>query len=373
MIISNQTSFFAQPKFLVGSRAMEHLQVELDGLNACRPMVLTTSKSSKYVKKFIRSLAESNITIGALVDNVLPYVNINEIKKLAGLYTWRECDSVIAIGGDFLMDNAKALAAYLSNNTFDFSQKEIIRTIPLVYIATPNIDGMEVTTRLNIDGKHFFSDSYYPDIACIDSSMVVPVCSKQRILPVALGTMAYCIEGAANQPISPFVDASALTAIQLIAQNLETVAEKPKDSKANLALLNGIAIGGLVRSNSKKGIACHTAELLAKETGYSSNLIAGLLISPSLQIKMELGMEIRKDLLLALCGIDYFCSVANSQKDTESIRVINQLAALSKVKLKSLNIQDQIFARVCTTLNDPIATRFFEELTLIIKSKTEKA
>ena len=345
------TSFFAQPKFIVGNRAMDHIPTELDGYNAKRPMVLTNPQEKKlFFRHFRNALAESNITIVALYTDIPNYVNINEVKRLAGLYKWRQCDSIISLGGSVILDTAKALAIEVSEGNV-LSKMEIETPLPpLVYIATPQVDGFEVTDSVNIDGKRHHSPFLYPEIVCIDSKTAVSKEAEKEVIYASLDSLAHCIEGASKEPNNPFADASAFTAIRLIAHNLPIFAKRPKNQKAALALLNGIAVAGTVRSNTNGGLACLSAEVIANQTGYPQGMISGFLLPLALKHKQKFNYSIREDLLLSLYGIDNFCSTPKEKRIEEAIRFLEDMSqALSKYlpkNLKDLNLQEHLLSKI---------------------------
>jgi alcohol dehydrogenase class IV len=325
---------------------MEHIPVDFDGYNAHRPMVIVHPQAKGLVKRFVRSLADSNLSVGALVDCSLPYVNQNEVKRLAGLFKWRQCDSVVAIGGEFTMDIAKALAISLTQGN-DLKSLEIHdRTIPFAYIATQNINGSEVTNTMNLDGREVTSDSLYPDLVCIDKQMVGQRAGLHATVTAAAGALAWCAEGVANELCSPFAEASAFTAISLIADNLPNLVKRPDDKRSALAVLNGIAVAGAVRSNTQGGVACLAAKLLASETGYSANLLSGLLLPYALRYKQERGQIVKDDLLLALTGIEKYCDISAEGRSNESIRIIESLVSLCSIKLDQLKIQQHHIQKI---------------------------
>ncbi len=331
---------------------MEHLPVELDGYNAHRPMVIVNPQAKGLVKRFIRALADSNLAVGALVYSTLPYVNYSEVEQLAGLFRWRQCDSVVAIGGEFTMDIAKALAISLTDGN-ELRHGEIKdRTVPLVYIATQAICGSEVTTTMNLDGRGVTSDFLYPDIVCVDNRMVGQRAGLYSTLTSALAAMAWCAEGVAHEHCSPFAEASAFTAISLIAENLPKFAHNPRDKKSVLAVVNGIAVAGTVQSNTVGGVACFAAKLLARETGYSSNLLAALLLPYALRYKQERGQSVKDDLLLALVGIDAHSTIAAEDRTKESIRIIGSLVSLAGITLNQLNIQQHLLQKIALDVED---------------------
>lgn len=345
------TSFFAQPKFIVGSKAMDHIPTELDGYDAKRPMVLTSTEGKKHFLKHLRNaLAESNVLIAALYHDIEDYVNVDEVRRLAGLYKWRQCDSIISLGGGATLNTAKALAVEVSEVN-DTNQMHIDTPLtPIIYIATPHVDGYEVTCSVNIDGKRYHSLYLYPDIVCIDSKVVTLKGTEKDVIYASLDSLAHCIEGASQEPHNPFADASAFTAIRLIADNFLEFAKKPKSRKSALALLNGIAVAGTVRSNTKGGLACLSSEVIAHHTGYPQGMISGMLLPFALKHKFNKNQTIREDLLLALNGIDKFCSIPKEVKIKQAIRFLDELnASLSKYLPKNLSeiyLQEHLLGKI---------------------------
>ena len=334
---------------------MEHIHIELDGYNASRPMVIASKVDKVNVKRFIRALADSNITIGALIDDALPYVNPNEIERLAGLFRWRECDSIIALGGEAVVNIAKAINLKISGFEVESPLKIDQQLKPLVYIATERINGHEVTNTINIDGKTLHSDFLYPDIVCIDNRMISAKRNFNSLIFAAFDSLAHCIEGAETAYGNPFVDASAFSAIRLIVDNLKIIIKKPNDKKAGVGLANGIAIAGTIRSNTKEHVCCLCSGMLANETGLPQGLFAGMLLAPSLQYKMDNGMEIRHDLLLAIAGTEQFCSTPKDDKITSAIEEIrkltNSLENIIPKSLHELNVQEHTLAKTAKNVH----------------------
>lgn len=341
---------------MVGKRALEHIPTELDGYNAKRPMVITNQQTKgKFGNILVHAFADSNLTIGALYDNTPHYVNIEEVERLTGLYKWRNCDSIIALGGLAVLDTAKTLAVSLSkDNTFN-PMHITTPLVPLVYVATTELDGQEVTNSVNIDGKRHISNYLYPDIVCVDERMLV-FNGQRELVHAALDSLTHCIEGASNLPNNPFVDASAYTAIRLIMENLPKVVKNPKDKKSLLALVNGIVVAGTVRSNSKGEFASFSAQVIAKEVGHPLGMISGLLLLTAIEFKIDNKLGVREDLLLSLCGIDHFCAIPKENKITEALNVLKELTLqLSDYLPKStasIGLQEHLIQKVAYKMEE---------------------
>jgi alcohol dehydrogenase class IV len=357
MTLKDNSSFFAQPKFLVGNRALEHIHIELDGLNVCRPMVITNKIYGKsYAKRFVRSLADSNITIGVLFDDALPYVNIHEVKRLSGLYRWRNCDSIIALGGDSVMDIAKTLNLVLNEIHVSESMKIQIPLTPLIYVATSDVDGFEVTNSLNIDGKRFYSDYLYPDVVCVDKRMVTPIVRMDKLVYSAVNSLAICIEGASSAQHNPFVDAMVFSAIRLIVDNLKIVIANKNKKNAIAGLINGIAIAGTISSNTQNDLVSMVSTIMSKEIRVSPGMISGVLLPHFLQEKIDEKLEFRDEILLSLVGINKFCTVGKDEKAGRAVDEIKSLIVILSNyfpdSLKGLSVQEHLLYSIAVRVSE---------------------
>lgn len=348
--------YFSQPKFIVGKKAMEHIPVELDSFNAHRPLVLTSANISGRcrIKTFVKALYESNVVIGALFDDLPPGDSgIELVERLSGLYRWRQCDSIIAIGGGAVMDTARALNVAVSTG-FDFRQgvdglKLESRLAPLFYVASPVYDGFEASHTARIEGRPFFSEFLYPDLVCIDRRMAAPGKYIDSFVFSAVESLSRCVEGASGENDNHFLDSSAYAAIQLISCNLVRSSRKPRDKNAAVAVANGIAVAGSVRSNSGEGVVAILSQILSKETGYPPGMISGVLLPHALDYRKRKKMYFRDDLLIALSGIEHFCTVPRKDRAGEGIGVletmISSLSAFIPSSLEDMRIQDHIIRK----------------------------
>lgn len=356
------SEFFSQPKYTVGKRAMEHIPVELDSYDAKRPMVITNKAITRagLAKKFIKALYDSNITIGAMFDDAPPYVTLDLVERLKGLYRWRECDSIIGVGGASVMDAAKALNIALStDNGFSGgidSVKIDSPMSPMFYAAAMIYDGYEASASVKIEGRVINSHFLYPDLVCIDNTMAAPRRAVEQFIYAAVEALTACVEGAADSLGNAMIDTSAYAGIQLIAENLTRVYKKPSDKKASLAVANGMAVAGSVRSNSSGGMAVLAAEVLSAETGHPAGKIAGILLPRALKFKLKKKIAVREDLLLAISGIDRFCMTPKNERQSAAVEALSALFAplgiLIPPSLKYLRVQEHLIEKTAVKVEE---------------------
>ena len=93
-----------------GNIALENLPVELSGLNAGKPLVVTNI--AKVGRKAVRTLTgafgDSGMSLGVF-DSLGDKVDPALIEQLRTTFIEEEYDSIIALGGGTIVDSAKIL------------------------------------------------------------------------------------------------------------------------------------------------------------------------------------------------------------------------------------------------------------------------
>jgi len=83
MFFPDNYEFYCPVKINSGNRALEHLPVELDALNATKPLVITDKKIAKkgLIKKIEGAFKDSGITM-AIFDGVPRFPILNWLEGL---------------------------------------------------------------------------------------------------------------------------------------------------------------------------------------------------------------------------------------------------------------------------------------------------
>ncbi|HNW27350.1 MAG TPA: iron-containing alcohol dehydrogenase [Spirochaetota bacterium] len=333
MTSSDYFEFFSQAKIMSGNRAMSNIPIELDGFDARKPLVVTSKEVTKagLGKKFARALYDSNVVIGAIFDEVPYYAGISQVRDLAKLFRDRGCDSLIAIGGGAAADVAKCVNVMVSGETDDILQfvgeDRITRHLkPFIYVAASGSTGYEASNRAMIEGRVIRSDFLFPDVICIDRSMVSAK-NGGAVLEGAMVAFAQAVEAADMPNNNPVVDAYAHAAIQFICENLRKGIRSPGDKNSGLALANAAAMGAIAFSNSPEGTVHLLSKSLARVTGLSESLCTAVLLPYSLELKLGRKEPFRGDLLLVMAGFETFASTPEKERPRAALELIRQLLA----------------------------------------------
>ncbi len=348
MLIPVTYEFFSQSKINAGKKALEHIPVELESMDASKPLVLTTKEitASGLTAKFRKALCDSDIVLGALYDEIYPYATISQINDLAELFKARGCDSIIALGGGSIMNVAKGLniAVSMKRHITEFAGEDSlpVHLKPLIYVATGSVNGKETTSQAYVDNHKFVSTYLLPDVVIIDDRMVRNL-DPQTAVDSSLAALTAAIESCAYPYNNPMSDLYANVAIKMIFENLPVAVRKPGNKTACLALSNAHAVAGIAFSNVPEGMAFSLGRAIAHDTGLNMGTCMGVLLFANLNFKLEKKEEIRSELLYALKGIEEFCCTPEGSRVQRSLELIGELydklGGMVPSSLKEIGVQ----------------------------------
>ena len=330
MFLPNHYEFACPVKTNSGNRALEHLPVELDALNARKPLVITGKDTAGkgLVDVLINAFMDSGITIGVF-DGVTASPDLILIRELFRTYRDGGYDAVIALGGGPAADTAKTLNIAVSGEPEDIETsagENLIKKAlkPLVYIPTLSGTGYETSRYAFFCNNVYASHFLMPDLVVIDPRMTVPEDAK-TVAATALVALTQSAEVYVSPGKNPLTDSYAYTAISLIMENLVTVINNPQDKKGRLALANAHCMAGCAFSNAAPGIAHALGKASGDACGVSHGLCMGILLPYVLEKYVFLSDYHIADLLLPLTGLDIYAGTAEEKRAQKIIDTIYDL------------------------------------------------
>ncbi|MGD9900246.1 MAG: iron-containing alcohol dehydrogenase [Calditrichaceae bacterium] len=339
--------FFCPVKIVSGDKALENIPFELDLLSAKKPMIVTDKgvSGAGLVNHIINAFKESNMSIGAVYDDVPPDSSLKTVREVSAVYRKSGCDALIAIGGGSVMDTAKAVNIVVSENADDLMQftgagalKRPLK--PLIAVPTTAGTGSEVTivaiiadTDKNI--KLPFT-SYYllPNIAVIDPRMTMTM-PAQITAATGMDALTHSIEAYTCLGKNPMSDAYATSAIRLISKHLLNVVKNPSDKKGRLAMANAATMAGIAFSNSMVGMVHTLGHSVGAVCHIPHGTAMSILLPHVLEYNHRHGETSAGELLLYLAGDEEYAKTAPEKRVEsviEHIRLLkNKLYDLSKL------------------------------------------
>ena len=167
------------------------------------------------------------------------------------------CDILVALGGGSAMDTAKSasIIGYTGKRIHDYwgYYKPVDNeTIPVIAIPTTAGTGSEVTRNTVItDEEHYkmviLNDKMLPEVALLDPEMIM-TCPVSVAAASGLDAMIHAVECYLSDLATPFSDAVAEKAMELIGPALPRFVANRKDVQAASDMLMGSTLAGITLS-----------------------------------------------------------------------------------------------------------------------------
>jgi alcohol dehydrogenase len=324
-------SFFNQSKYIAGTRAMDHIPIELHSYDAFRPLVIATKDVTMtgLKNKFIKAFYDSDVTLGGFYDDVADTASIGIIKDLRILYHDRGCDSIIAVGHGPAMDTAKGLNMMISLGVDDIIPLAGVDTIksplkPFFAVPTAKSSGYDMSNTAVIENRKFRSDFLFPDVVCLDPKMTA-VKDIQKAVESAMIALTHAMEASDSEYHNPMNDAYSLAAIQFIHENLPKIMKCSCDKEAGMALAYANALAAVAFSNAPAGAAQLLGEALARLTGNAPGVCMGILLPHAVAFMIGKKILMRDELLMAQAGLDVHSNTPEKDRIKKSEVLLKQL------------------------------------------------
>ena len=305
--------FYSRAKIVSGTRALEGIPLELSGYDRRNPFVITGpyESSANSTRRFIDAIADSGMIIRAFYDNVTS-ADETTAAELAGVFKSKDCDSLIAIGGSTVLEMARKI---------NLSACNMDNMVPMFLVPTAVINDTDMKNSVIINEKVIVHPALSPDLIFIDSSVKTPVWCIDCINS-ALGAFAHAVDGSFGS-VNPIVNSFRQSAISLLYQNIPRYLKKHDDRKARTGVINGIIHGGIALANSESGLIDNLTEVISSKNEIPSGVIMAMLLPSVIDYRIMEGGN-PDDLLMAMTGVEKFCSTGKGNIGHETVRVVKQ-------------------------------------------------
>lgn len=185
-----------------------------------------------------------------------------------------EADAIVAVGGGSVLDAAKGIRLFHESPGLELRQlalpfldarkrvsryPEIAHTVRLIAVPTTAGTGSEVSPAavITVDGRKVTLVDYslVPDVAIVEPRLTLSMPAAVTA-DSGVDALTHALEAAVSIFASPFTDAFAMQALNLILPSLPRAYEHPDDLEARTAMANAATLAGLAFSNAFVGV-CH--------------------------------------------------------------------------------------------------------------------
>ena len=259
----NEFSFSVPQNIVVGRGTMAKLPEIAKKLGGSHALIISGPNLKKMgiVQRAADYLKESGIESDCFTDTEAN-PSVDTVQKAAEVFKECGADFLVALGGGSPMDVSKAvgvLAKYGGNITdYEGAHKVPGKIVPLIALPTTAGSGSEVTafsviTDHSRDYKlTVFSYELFPDYAILDPELIM---SAPASVAAACGIDAFihAEEAYISTAASPFSDAMAEKAMELIGGNIRRFVANRMDGEAAEAMMTGSLFAGLAFSFARLG------------------------------------------------------------------------------------------------------------------------
>lgn len=258
----NPFEFFIPQNIIVGAGTLVRLPECAQKLGGTHAMLLSgpTLRKMGIVDKAAKYLEDAGMKVDIFTE-IEANPSVTTVEKATTAFKEAGADFIVALGGS-PMDVAKAVgvtAKYGGSITeYEGAHKVPGKIIPLIAIPTTAGTGSEVTafsviTDHSRDYKlTVFSYELFPSYAILDPELLT---SAPASVAAACGIDAFihAEEAYVSTAASPFSDAMAEKAMELIGKNIRRFVARRTDLEAAEAMLTGSLFAGIAFSFARLG------------------------------------------------------------------------------------------------------------------------
>lgn len=213
------------------------------------------------VKKIQDIIEGGGITCTAYLD-VIPNPTVDVVNAATACYKECGATSIVALGGGSSMDVAKAVGV-LVNYGGDITQYEGFDTVPgpivpMIAIPTTAGTGSEVTASSVItdESRNYklsvISYEILPKYAVLDPELIMTA-PASIAASCGVDALIHAMEAYISTKASPFSDAMAEKAMELIGRNIRKFVANRQDEEAACAMMAGCNFAGIAFAWAKLG------------------------------------------------------------------------------------------------------------------------
>jgi len=327
MNLTNGFAFTCPFKTNSGNKALENLPVELAGLNAFKPLIITSRELAgrRAISTLKNAFGDSGMTIGVF-DDVTETADLNVVEQIRNIFVNGQYDSIIALGGGIIVDVAKIVNLAVSQKIADACQLSPATAIhdplgPFVVIPTAAATGMETSKYAVLSGKTFTSVHLMPDLVVLDPRLTRAKDGK-TVAEAGIAAFGRTLEAYIAPDKNPFMDAYAFTAMRFIRENLALAVKKRCNKKESLAVANAVAMSGCVISNTDQNVLHRLGQVFQNTVHVHPGVIIGMCLYPLLDDTMKKGNSLVSNLLLLLGGDDKYAAMPEAGRTGAALREV---------------------------------------------------
>lgn len=259
----NQFNYTIPQNIIFGMNQVETLVTHVEKIGIKKVLLVSdrTLETLGYVERISKILAEGDIKMTTYLD-VEPNPSIETVEKAVEVYKESGCEGIITLGGGSPMDVAKAVGVLVkyggSITDYEGGHKVPGKIVPLIAIPTTAGTGSEVTAFAVITDRTrnykltVFSYELIPSHAILDPSLIM-LLPPQVAASTGIDALVHAVEAYLSKAASPFTDAMAEKAIEMIGSNIRLFVANRDNEEAASGMMNASTFAGIAFAWARLG------------------------------------------------------------------------------------------------------------------------
>ena len=256
-------TFTVPQDIIFGMGSLKRLP-ELLKKNGSAKMLLVSDRGLEklgVVEKVRSIVTASGIEVAEFLD-VEPNPSVDTVNAAVKAYQEAEATSIVALGGGSPMDVAKAvgvLAKFGGQITeYEGAHKVPGKIVPIIAIPTTAGTGSEVTafSVITDTSRNYkltvFSYELIPSYALLDPELIMTA-PASIAASCGVDALIHAWEAYTSRDASPFSDAMAEKAMELIGANIRRFVANRQDEEAACAMMSGSMFAGIAFAWARLG------------------------------------------------------------------------------------------------------------------------
>ena len=363
-------------KINCGENALSTIPTELAYYGAKKPLYLVSSAAQKLgvAAKVKNVLKAASIKEGETYEYDKTLFREDEARKIKTLYHDRSCDSIIAIGGDAVLESAKCARLFLSEDCDELVPiigigNAKTKEIPLIVIPTENGTGKEAGGHLETNENYVSSRALVPNVVIIDEEVSLTAPTR-TVAACGAAALANAVDAYLNTEEESPIEIYAEKAIRLLSKHLLKAVENGENEEACRATALACTLAGIAYAETPYGAAHALAKGMADVTGEPVEEMYAMTLVPALEASLKYAQKRVKNMLLAIVGADEYADTPNAERTQRTIKeiakLLEKLRELSNIptKISQTKIAREDFGKIAEAAsNTRAAIAAFDPIT----------
>lgn len=333
-------NFSNDVKILCGDHALDNLPFELRTKDCTRPLFISDERSYRlgFVKEVRRAMDNDIAGFGATYFRISEKASCKDCDDVVNLYRAHDCDGIIALGGDNVVQVAKVAKLMLLQGVGDFvyfnhksdmdADKNPYDSLPLFILPSDIPSGIEASDRAYIfDEKNNFLYNFNSVMtratAVFLDVRLTDIMPAKAMATAGLGALAMGIKGFVDNADNPIALAYATGAIHTLVNELLPAMRHNSNSDYRISIYSSIIYAGAAYYRIEESLLRDMTNELSIKTSLSHLQILSIIFPTYYKEKVNKD-RVFKSVLMPIVGEEQYALTNSKSREIVAIDTLKE-------------------------------------------------